>query len=298
MVEQEFLQYLRFEKRSSLHTITSYERDIADFKEFLSHTFDTDDLKEVNQHMLRSFIVYLLDTKGLSSTSVNRKISALKSMYKLAKVRGVLDHNPTSKIVAPKKSKRLPEFAEQKDILHLLNSEEFYSEGYQGTLEKTVISLFYQTGMRLSELIQLTNHSFDFENGYVKVLGKRSKERILPLSKAVLTDLKNYQEHRDYLDVSFAVGTQYFFLSERLEPLKNHEVYKMVSRLLKESTTLQKTSPHVLRHSFATHLLNNGADLNTIKELLGHTSLAATQVYTHNSFEQLKQIYKLAHPRA
>jgi integrase/recombinase XerC len=297
MIEHEFINYLQYEKRYSKHTLTSYKKDIDDFMTYLSEVYETQQINEANQQMIRSWLIHSLDEKGLSAASVNRKLSTLKSLFKFARTNQKIDLNPTAKIVAPKRSKRLPEFADQSDIISILESNEYYNEGYKGVLEKAVISLFYQTGMRLSELMSIRIKDIDFNQGYIQVLGKRNKERFVPLTNEMIAEVKSYLSHRNEMMVDEG-SEKLLFVTEKGKPLYSSLVYRMISRLLKLGTTLKKTSPHVLRHSFATHLLNNGADLNTIKELLGHSSLAATQVYTHNSFEQLKNIHEQAHPRA
>lgn len=296
MIKEKFINYLQFEKRYSENTLKSYHRDIGDFLTYLGTYYEISDLVDVDHQMIRSWMIFSLDERKLSAASINRMLSTLKSLFKFAKANGLIDNNPTLKVIGPKKSKRLPEFADQQDILSLLENQELYHEGYKGLLEKTVIELFYQTGIRLSELISIQIKHIDLNDGFIKVLGKRNKERFVPIAGEMVRRLQNYLAERQ--TISNAENKDLLFVTEKGKALYPTLVRRLISRLLQAGTTLNKTSPHILRHSFATHLLNNGADLNTIKELLGHSSLAATQVYTHNSFEQLKNIHKQAHPRA
>ena len=296
MIKEKFINYLQYEKRYSENTLKSYHRDIDNFLSYLRDYYEISDLATVNHQMIRSWIIFSLDEKDLSAASINRMLSTLKSLFKFAKANSLVINNPTLKVLGPKKPKRLPEFAEQQDVLSLLENQEFYQKGYKGLLEKTVLELFYQTGMRLSELISIQIKDVDFSEGYIKVLGKRNKERFIPIAGEMIGGLQNYLDKRQ--NISNVIDKDLVFITEKGKALYPTLVYRMINRLLQAGTTLKKTSPHILRHSFATHLLNNGADLNTIKELLGHSSLAATQVYTHNSFEQLKNIHKQAHPRA
>ncbi len=253
-------------------------------------------LSEANHQIIRSWIIELLENQGMEAVSVNRKISTLRAFYGYLLKLELIEEDPTTKITAPKARKTLPEFADVKSMIQLFESDTYFSDGYKGVLERAILSLFYQTGMRLSELITLDKRNVDWGRNLIKVLGKRNKERFIPLNNETADELLSYKGLRD---AEFPNdNSKSFFLTDKGKPLSTSYVYRLVNRVLKKVTTLHKTSPHVVRHTFATHMLNAGADLNTIKEILGHSSLAATQVYTHNSFEQLKLIYNQAHPRA
>ena len=288
-----FLNYLQFERRYSQHTLISYETDLEQFFDFLMAQFDAPDIEAISSAMIRSWLADL-KSKGLSAKSINRKISALKSFFKYQVKTGVLQKTPMTVIVSPKTNKRLPSFVEEKHIGLLLNDVEF-SDDWSGKTQKLALQVFYATGMRLSELIGLKENQVDEANLHIKVLGKGNKERIIPVPIELVQAIKNYlQEKKE--QITRTCGN--VFVTEKGEPLKPRYVYAFVKQKLAAVTTVQKKSPHVLRHSFATHLMNNGADLNAVKELLGHSSLAATQVYTHNSIEKLKEVFKKAHPKA
>jgi len=289
---QSFLHYLRFEKRFSKHTVTAYQTDLGQFFEFLYSEFDLDEPADANYQLIRSWVVNLMDN-AIHPNSVNRKISSLKTFYRFLQKQGAIEENPTTKIVAPKAKKKLPVFLEKSHMDHLFGGVEF-KEGFSGMRDQLIMEILYQTGMRLSELIHLKESGIDFHNHTFKVLGKRNKERLIPFGhnlNALLTE---------YLASKKEAGRQHenLLVTDKGRILYPKFVYRLVNDYIGKVSTVQKKSPHVLRHTFATHLLNNGADLNAIKELLGHSNLSATQVYTHNSFEQLKSIYKLAHPRA
>jgi len=237
----------------------------------------------------------LASLKGeeLTAKSINRKISSLKSFFKYQMKNGIITQTPMATIVIPKMSKRLPSFVEEKDIHTLMSYVEF-GDDWKGRTEKLVMQLFYSTGMRLSELINLKESQLDESYAQIKVIGKGNKERIIPVNKDLIRALKNYiQEKPCRLE-----NVLNLFINENGKPLQPRAVYSFVKKYLSMVTTIEKKSPHILRHSFATHLMNNGADLNAVKELLGHSSLAATQVYTHNTIEKLKEIFKKAHPKA
>ena len=288
----QFLDYLKFEKRYSKHTILSYQNDLEQFFQYLVSQFDSPDLEIISASMVRSWLAELKEDE-ISSKTINRKISSLKSFYKYQLKTGVLIKSPMGTIIAPKISKRLPQFVEQIDMDHLFQHMPF-SDDWKGRTERLVILLFYSTGMRLSELIQLKESQLDASHQQVKVLGKGNKERIIPISKDLIEQLQKYiVEKPDGANVS-----DHLFVSQSGKPLQPRSVYSFIKAKLSEVTTIKKKSPHILRHSFATHLMNNGADLNAVKELLGHSSLAATQVYTHNTIEKLKDVFKKAHPKA
>jgi len=294
MFKDLFLKYLQFEKRFSVNTIKSYENDLNQFTDFVVTNFKHSDIHLVDEKNVRAWVVSLMG-KDFSALSINRKISTLKTFFKFLLREGEVKSNPMDKIVSPKTSKKLPSFVEEKQINKLLDDYSF-GEDFAGVRNKTIVEMFYNTGMRLSELIGLENNSIDFYNGSIKVLGKRNKERILPLPTTFLKSVKEFIKTRD---AEFPVlEHEFLFVTDKGNKLYEKFVYNIVNKYLNLVTTVEKKSPHILRHTFATHLLNRGADLNAIKELLGHSSLAATQIYTHNTFEKLKTIYKQAHPRA
>ena len=289
MLQNKFITYLSSEKRFSEHTIKSYTTDLKQFTSFLSSEFQIiDEINEISFQIIRTWIASLLE-KGINPRSVNRKISTLKTYFKFLIREGELVENPMMKVVAPKSKKRLPVFIEEDQIASLLNEVQF-EEGFVGQRNKLIIELFYVTGIRLSELINIKISDVDFNNQSIKVLGKRNKERIIPLSSNVVNDLNIFIENNQQ--------NKYLFTNLEGDKLYNKLVYRLVNKYIGEISSVNKKSPHILRHTFATHMLNNGADINAIKELLGHANLSATQVYTHNTIEKLKTVYKQAHPRA
>jgi len=287
-----FLSYLQFEKRYSAHTITAYSNDLIQFFDFIESQYDKFELEQVSGTMVRTWLASLKEAE-LTGKSLNRKISSLKSFFKFQIQKGLLTKSPMETVTSPKISKRLPAFVAENDIEQLLLNLSF-AEGWKGFTEKMVIQLFYATGMRLSELIQCKQNNVDLGKKQIKVLGKGNKERILPINAELALELKKYIQQKP----AEAEGVPNLFVNEKGKPLQPRAVYTFVKFYLSQVTTLQKKSPHVLRHSFATHLMNNGADLNAVKELLGHSSLAATQVYTHNTIEKLKEVFAKAHPKA
>ena len=289
MLQNKFIIYLSSEKRFSEHTTKSYTTDLKQFTSFLSSEFQIiDEVNEISFQIIRTWIASLLE-KGISPRSVNRKISTLKTYFKFLIREGEIIENPMMKVVAPKSKKRLPVFIEEDQIASLLNEVQF-EEGFVGQRNKLIIELFYVTGIRLSELINIKISDVDFNNQSIKVLGKRNKERIIPLSSNVINDLN--------LFIKSNKQNKYLFTNLEGDKLYNKLVYRLVNKYIGEISSVNKKSPHILRHTFATHMLNNGADINAIKELLGHANLSATQVYTHNTIEKLKTVYKQAHPRA
>ena len=291
-MKERFLAYVQYEKRYSPHTVTAYRNDLDQFFKYLQEQYAIDDILQVNHPMIRSWLVKLMES-GITPRSVNRKLTTLKSFYKYLIRQGILEVNPMRKITSPKSSKRLPVFME-KDKMDLLLDDASFGNDYPGTRDRLIVEMFYATGMRLSELVNLKNSDIDFHNDTIKVLGKRNKERLIPFSKKFASLLKHYLQKREE---AFGQTTD-FFLTDKGRKIYPKLVYLIVTRCLGSVTTLDKKSPHVLRHTFATHLLNNGAELNAVKELLGHANLAATQVYTHNTIEKLKKIYNQAHPKA
>ena len=294
MSYQDFIRYLQFEKRYSPHTILAYQKDLEQFQLYLKEQYETDYLSDVSYLMIRSWLVKLVENK-ISAKSVNRKISTLKTFFKYLIREGVIKENPMKKIISPKISKKLPVFIEQ-DKMDFLFDQVNFGEGYCAVRDKLILELFYETGMRLSELVNLKVTDINIYDCSIKVLGKRNKERIIPFNNNMKNSIINYFEIKN--EVAGKEGENYFFVTEEGKKIYQKLVYRKVNHYLNEVTTLSKKSPHVLRHTFATHMLNNGADLNAIKELLGHANLSATQIYTHNTIEKLKSVYKQAHPKA
>ena len=286
-----FGNYLKTEKRYSAHTLGAYTQDLQEAVSFFQKEFEVKSLQEITSGMVRSWVMHLSDT-GREPKTVHRKISSLRSFYKFLVKKGHLASLPFSEIPLPKIRKKLPQFVES-DKMELLLDHVAFGDSFEGVRDKTIINLFYGSGMRLSELVNLNVQDIDFSRKSVKVLGKRNKERIIPLPAEVLTDLAHYLDlrNRDFL------GEQALFLTSKGKRVYPRMVYGCVKSYLSAVTTAGKRSPHVLRHSYATHLLNNGADINAIKELLGHANLAATQVYTHNTPDKLKKIHAKTHPR-
>ena len=288
-----FLDYLKFEKRYSQYTIISYQNDLEQFFGFLMSQFDAPAIEKITGSFVRS---WLAELKGdeMTAKSINRKISSLKSFFKHQMKTGVVTETPMAVIISPKISKRLPSFVEEKDIDTLFEHVTF-TDDWKGRTERLVLQLFYSTGMRLSELINLKETQIDPSYQQIKVLGKGNKERILPVEKGLMDDLQLYIADKH---AEFKLQVSNIFVNEKGKPLQARSVYSFVKQYLSQVTTIQKKSPHILRHSFATHLMNHGADLNAVKELLGHSSLAATQIYTHNTIEKLKEVFNKAHPKA
>ncbi|MFY7651117.1 MAG: tyrosine-type recombinase/integrase [Chitinophagaceae bacterium] len=287
-----FLQYLQFEKRYSQHTITAYENDLAQFASFIKSAYSLTDATQIQSTHIRTWLAELV-ADALNNRSIHRKISTLKSFFKYLKKKGYLSTNPSSQIVTPKIAKRLPEFIQEKEIKNLINSFE-PQENWQEYSADLIVQLFYATGIRLSELIFLTEEGIDSYYHQIKVLGKGNKERIIPVNQLLINQLQTYIQQKPVK----LPEVKTVFVNNKGKPFNSRTVYTLVKARLSNIPNLSKRSPHILRHSFATHLMNNGADLNAVKELLGHTSLAATQVYTHNTIEKLKQVFQLAHPKA
>ncbi|MHA4808546.1 tyrosine-type recombinase/integrase [Flavitalea flava] len=291
---QSYIDYLTFEKRYSGHTIRAYQDDLISFFDFIALTFDTTSLSEISPSFIRSWLASLKD-EGISSRSVNRKISTLRSFYKYQIRTGTVELSPMSAITSPKSGKRLPVYVEQEGMASLFAHTGF-PDTWAGWTDRLLFVLLYHTGMRLSELVNLKERQVDPGNRSLKVLGKGNKERVIPISPLLVGEIQLYcQKKRGELDKP---DTEFLLVQENGKPLYPKYVYRTVRKYLGEVTTIDQKSPHVLRHSFATHLMNSGADLNSVKELLGHSSLAATQIYTHNTIEKLKDIHKKAHPKA
>ncbi len=291
---QQFIDYIKLEKRYSNYTVQAYNTDLLQFVEFLTELYQVDVLK-AQFVMIRAWIVHL-NANHISKRSINRKITSLRSFYKYHLSHRHIDANPVTKINLLKTDKSLPDYVEE-ESMELLFTEVDFANDYQGVLDKTLIELLYSTGIRLSELVNLKYVDVDWQSSQIKVLGKRNKERIIPLTPSILQQMKTYNQQRNNC-LTQGQDQNYYFLTQKGQKIYNKYVYRQIKSYLSLVTTISKKSPHVLRHTFATHLLNKGADLNAIKEILGHASLAATQVYTHNSIEKLKNIYKQAHPRA
>lgn len=289
---EDFLNYLANERRYSEHTLRSYKSDLQQFFDF-GRSIDKNFNPPASDHlMIRRWIVFLMEN-GDKARSVNRKLTTLRTYYRFLCREGVIADSPTRKIVKPKTEKNLPCFLDQKSMVELFDQFQF-PDDFEGVRDRTILLTFYCTGMRLAELCHLKLVDIDFYNSQLKVLGKRNKERIIPFGIELRSNLKLYIEKREEI----ADNHNILFVTSKGEPVYDKLVYRIVNKYLGEVTTLEKKSPHVLRHTFATHMLNNGAEISAIKELLGHSNLAATQVYTHTTFERLKQVYNQAHPRA
>jgi integrase/recombinase XerC len=292
--KESFLQYLQAGKRYSPLTVRSYLNDLDQFDNHLKLNGLYSKPEAVVSHDIRSWIVSLIEN-GYSAVSVHRKISSLRVFYRYLRKEGIVVSDPLEKVVLPKTKKRLPVFVEEESLNKLLDDYEFGND-FQGTRNMTIIEMLYLTGIRRAELTGLRNIDVDTRNATLKVTGKRNKQRIIPLLKSFTLKLEKYIAARN--EAFPDLVSEWFFLSNKGNKLYDKYVYNIVRKYLSVVTTIEKKSPHILRHTFATHMLNHGADLNSIKEFLGHANLSATQIYTHNSFEKLRKIYKQAHPRA
>ena len=292
--KESFLQYLLIEKRYSQHTISSYKNDLEQFSGFLVSLGHSGDPSEIRSQEVRAWIVRMMDNK-ISAVSVHRKISCLRIFFRYLRKEGYVQQSPMDKVVLPKRKKKLPVFVGEEALESLLDKFEF-GDDLKGIRNRTIIEMLYLTGMRRAELIGLRDVDIDLESSVLKVTGKRNKQRIIPLLDELKLSINEYlsARNREFGDR----GIEWFFVLNSGNKLYDKYVYNIVKRYLAMVTTIEKKSPHVLRHTFATHMLNHGADLNSIKELLGHANLSATQIYTHNTFEKLKKVYKQAHPRA
>jgi integrase/recombinase XerC len=287
-----FLKYIKYEKRSSEHTVTAYRIDMKQFAEYLAKSYDFQHPQLADFQMIRSWIVSMVEAK-IENRSVNRKIATLRTFYKFLLQKKVIQQDPMLKISALKTQKNIPEFVRETELDTLLDDIEF-PEDFAGVRDKLILELLYGTGMRLSEMIDLKERDIDFYNRTLMVLGKRNKQRIIPINNQLITLIQQYQSFKQ----SELLGNDYLIVSDKGNQAYPVMIQRITKKYLSLVTTLSKKSPHILRHSYATHLLNNGADLNAIKDLLGHSSLSATQVYTHNSMEKIKKIYQQAHPKA
>jgi len=287
-----FYKYLEFERRNSVHTVVAYKNDIKQFCEYLEQE-RIELWSDVTSKTIRSWMVLLVNG-GVSARSVGRKISTLKVLFRFLMREECVDANPAERVITPKVPKRLPVFVKEQEMDFLLD-QDLFGDDFVGLRDKLIITMFYLTGIRLSELVGLCDNQIDFANDVIKVQGKRNKERIVPMTKELKVAINRYIEERKRV-FPIVVGS-IVFLTEKGMPVYHKLVYRVVNKYLTQVSTVTKKSPHVIRHTFATALLNKGADINAIKELLGHANLAATEVYTHNSFEKLNSIYKQAHPR-
>lgn len=291
---QSFIDYIKFEKRFSQHTVIAYTNDLEQFFQYMEEQYKSPSIPEISSGLIRSWLASLMKVKEMTPKTVNRKISTLKAFFKHQLKTGTIELSPMGTIVSPKISKRLPVYVEQKDTDTLFNHVEF-SNDIEGQTKKLILSLLYTTGMRLSELVNLKQTQVDIKQRILKVLGKGNKERIIPISKEIAKEIEDYLQLKAGLKDA---DNSILLVSAKGKKLYAKYVYLAVKKHLELVTTIQKKSPHVLRHTFATHLTNEGADINAVKELLGHSSLAATQIYTHNTIERLKDVYKKAHPKA
>jgi len=294
MTVDQFLTYLQHEKRYSPHTVQSYRTDLIQFRDFMFQTFELG-LNDVAYTHVRNFMVWLME-EGVVENSIGRKLSTLRSFYKYLVREQIIQSSPMSLVKAPKAPKRLPVFVDDQKLDLLLDSEELFNGSFSSVRDRLVIEVLFGTGMRLAELLALKESDINFYDSNIRVLGKRNKERLVPISKPLEGQLRNYIELKTLQKFDNKTGS--LFVTNKGADAYPKLIYEIVQRYLSFISTQDKKSPHVLRHSYATSLLNRGADLNAIKELLGHASLAATQVYTHNSVERLKSIYKQAHPKA
>ncbi|PRY10692.1 integrase/recombinase XerC [Pontibacter ummariensis] len=289
-----FFKYLQYEKRYSPHTLTSYHTDLGQFSQYLQQVYEITDAAEADHTIIRSWILTLVQ-QNIKPRSINRKIACLRSYYRFLLAQQQIKVNPMLRIKAPKASKKLPAFVEEASFNSLLDSFTF-EENFEGQRDRLILEFLYGTGIRLAELIGIDHAAIDLHAKTVRVLGKGNKERVIPINDSLITSIRSYLEHkkREHSDNY----SEKLLVTNRARPLYPKFVYRVVKKYISLITTSEHNSPHVLRHSFATHLLNKGADLNAIKDLLGHSSLAATQVYTHNSIEKLKSIFEKAHPKA
>ncbi|KXN98321.1 integrase [Aequorivita aquimaris] len=293
MIFQPFVEYLQLEKKYSPHTVTAYLKDIEDFQAFASAEFQYAEIVDVNYSVVRSWIVSLVDS-GISNRTVNRKISSLKTYYKFLLKTGQIEINPLAKHKALKTSKKIQVPFSEKEIGNVM--EMFGEENdFEGLRNRLIVELFYSTGIRRAELINIKVTDVYFAQKTLKVLGKRNKERIVPLLPTVLQSINDYLQQRN--DLENIKDTDALFLTQKGVKIYETLVYRIINSYFSKASEKVKKSPHILRHSFATHLLNEGADINSVKELLGHSSLASTQVYTQNSIAKLKEVYKNSHPR-
>jgi integrase/recombinase XerC len=289
-----FLKYLKVEKGFSAHTVRSYGDDVKQFLLYCGLDPEKDHPLKLTHRQVRQWLSSII-SKDISPRSANRKLSSLRAFYRYLLREGVVKTNPLTRITPPKSGKRLPSFVGEGEMNLLLDPEQF-NDDFTGVRDRLILGMLYYTGIRLSEVVGMTIDKIDFSSQSIKVIGKGNKERVLPIHPELEKLISQYLSFRDEIKLNKVEKS--LFLTEKGKPIYPKLVYRIVKANLTKVTTLEKKSPHVLRHTFATHLLNNGAELNAIKELLGHANLSATQIYTHSSFEKLKKVYKQAHPRA
>ena len=293
MIDQ-FLNYLRFERNASPQTVQTYEEALREFESYILHKENRLSLASVDTDLIRDWMESLMD-KGNTASTINKKLSALRSFYRFSLKRNLVKHDPAHCVTGPKKSKPLPQFLRESEMDRLLDDLE-WSDIYNNVRARTILLLFYETGLRRSELVGLDDEDIDFSACQLKVTGKRNKQRIIPFGEELRSELMHYMAVRD--EEFDGEEHEALFLGNKGQRIKGEQVYQIVRKYLSAVTSLKKKSPHVLRHTFATAMLNNGAGLEGIKNLLGHESVSTTEIYTHTTFEQLKRVYKEAHPRA
>jgi len=291
--QESFINYLKYEKRYSKLTAIAYKKDLDQFEEFCIKTIGDFHVEGINDKLVRKWIVELME-QGISPRTVNKKISALKSFYKYLMRSGIVEENSLKNVIVLKVPKKLPQFVEEQNLNHLLD-DGFFGNDFESLRDKLILSLLYGTGIRLAELMHLKDADVYQAEFLIKVLGKRNKERIIPYPRSLNALISDYRIERTQL---FGSPTPCLLLTSKGKPVYEKLIYRIVTKNLSLVTTIEKKSPHVLRHTFATHLLNHGADLNAVKEMLGHSNLSATQIYTHTSLEKIQKIYRQAHPRS
>jgi integrase/recombinase XerC len=291
--QESFINYLKYEKRYSHLTAIAYKKDLDQFEEFFIQTIGDFNVEGINDKVARQWVISLMDS-GLSARTVNKKISALKSFYKYLLRLEVVKENNLVNVIVPKVRKKLPYFVEEKNLNHLLD-DGFFGNDFEALRDKLILSLLYGTGIRLSELMHLKDPDIFQSEFLLKVLGKRNKERIIPYPQSLNLLIEQYKTERTQL---FGKHVESLLLTSAGDPVYEKLIYRVVNKYLALVTTIDKKSPHVLRHTFATHLLNRGADLNAVEEMLGHSNLSATQIYTHTSLEKIQKVYRQAHPRS
>jgi len=290
--QESFIRYLKYEKRYSSHTVVAYKNDLDQFVEYSTIVVGEFDVKNIGSDTVRGWVLHLME-QGLSPRSVHRKVTSVRSFYNFLMRQEIVDSNPAVSQILPKVRKKLPGFVSEESLSGLLDDDGNFDDSFEGVRDKLIVALFYETGVRLSELMNLKEQDINTTANFIRVLGKRKKERVIPYPSEINVLLDNYLKVRNQ-----EIGpTEYLLVTAKGKQAYEKLIYRVVKKNLAKTTSLEQKSPHVLRHTYATHLLNRGADLNAVKELLGHSNLAATQVYTHTTFERLRDSYKQAHPR-